>query len=122
MGADYLNPQILEKMTHTDVIQRFCKLMGEAQDYLGWDHAADCFCFKSQFSEFDYRNDGKSVEFIEAAVREKIKREKSNIDSELLEALEMLIAIEPNYFSADAYERNLWQNARETIAKATKKK
>jgi len=41
---------------------------------------------------------------------------------ELLEALEMLITIEPNYFSADAYERSLWQNARETIAKAIGKK
>ena len=44
------------------------------------------------------------------------------IIAELLEALEMLIAIEPNYFSADAYERSLWENARETIAKATGKK
>ena len=41
---------------------------------------------------------------------------------ELLEALEMLLTIEPNYFSADAYERSLWENARETIAKATGKK
>jgi hypothetical protein len=41
---------------------------------------------------------------------------------ELLEALEMLLTIEPNYFSADAYERSLWENARETIAKATSEK
>jgi hypothetical protein len=41
---------------------------------------------------------------------------------ELLEALEMLLTVEPNYFSADAYERSLWENARETIAKATGKK
>ena len=112
-------------MTRDETMQRLCIIMGEAQDYLGWDHAADCFCFKSQFSESDYRNDGKSVEFIEAAVREKIEREKSNIDSELLEALEaleMLLTVEPNYFSADAYERSLWQNARDTIAKATGKK
>jgi len=40
---------------------------------------------------------------------------------ELLEALEMLLTIEPNYFSANAYERSLWENARETIAKATGK-
>ena len=40
---------------------------------------------------------------------------------ELLEALEMLLTIELNYFSADAYERSLWENARETIAKATGK-
>ena len=40
---------------------------------------------------------------------------------ELLEALEMLITIEPNYFSADAYERSLWENARDIAAKATGK-
>ena len=42
--------------------------------------------------------------------------------AELLEALQMLLTVEPNYFSADAYERSLWQNARETIAKATGEK
>ena len=40
---------------------------------------------------------------------------------ELLEALEMLLTIEPNYFSADAYERSLWENARDIVAKATRK-
>jgi len=40
---------------------------------------------------------------------------------ELLEAMEMMITIEPNYFSSDAYERSLWQNARDIIAKATRK-
>ena len=40
---------------------------------------------------------------------------------ELLEALEMLITIEPNYFSADAYERSLWENARDIVAKANRK-
>ena len=40
---------------------------------------------------------------------------------ELLEALEILITIEPNYFSADAYERSLWENARDIVAKATGK-
>ena len=42
--------------------------------------------------------------------------------AELLEALQMLLTVEPNCFSVDAYERSLWQNARETIAKATGKK
>ena len=41
---------------------------------------------------------------------------------ELLEALQMLLTIEPNCLSTDAYERSLWENARETIAKATGKK
>lgn len=40
---------------------------------------------------------------------------------ELLEALEMLLTIEPNYFSVDAYERSLWENARDIVAKATGK-
>ena len=40
---------------------------------------------------------------------------------ELLEALEMLLTIGPNYFSADAYERSLWQNARDAVKKATGK-
>lgn len=65
MGADYLNPQILEQMKHTPDDQ---------------------------------------------------------IIAELLEALEMLLTIEPNHFSADAYEHSLWENARAAIAKATGKK
>lgn len=40
---------------------------------------------------------------------------------ELLEALEILLTIEPNYFSADAYERSLWENARDIVAKANRK-
>ena len=40
---------------------------------------------------------------------------------ELLEALQMLILLEPSSYESDAYERSLWQNARETIAKATGK-
>ena len=85
MDADYLNPQILEKMTRDETMQRLCIIMGEAQDHIGWDYAADCFCGHDGFWFVDgynphtgYRNDGKSVEFIEAAVREKIEREKLN--------------------------------------------
>ena len=40
---------------------------------------------------------------------------------ELLEALEMLLTIEPNYLSTAAYERSLWQNARDAVKKATGK-
>ena len=40
---------------------------------------------------------------------------------ELLEALQMLILLEPSVYDSEAYERSLWQNARETIAKATEK-
>ena len=41
--------------------------------------------------------------------------------AELLEALQMLLTIEPNYFSVDAYERSLWENARDIVAKANRK-
>ncbi len=40
---------------------------------------------------------------------------------ELLEALEMLLIIEPNYLSTAAYERSLWENAHDTVKKATGK-
>lgn len=40
---------------------------------------------------------------------------------ELLEALEILIPLEPSSYESDACERSLWENARETIAKATGK-
>ena len=41
---------------------------------------------------------------------------------ELLEALEMLIPLEPSSYESDAYERSLWQKARDIIAKANGKK
>jgi len=65
-------------MTRDETMRKLCNIMGEAQEHLGWDYAADCFCPNSRISESDYRNDGKSVEFIEAAVREKIELEKIN--------------------------------------------
>lgn len=72
-------------MTLDETMQRLCTIMGDAQEHLGWDHAADCFCGHGGSWEIegynprrDYRNDGKSVEFIEAAVREKIEREKKS--------------------------------------------
>lgn len=37
---------------------------------------------------------------------------------ELLEALEMLMPLEPHSDHCDAYDRGMWQNAREAIAKA----
>jgi hypothetical protein len=68
-------------MKHTEVIERLCNLHSEAAGYVGLEYAADCFCGNSGFwhvhgynPERDYRNEGKALEFIEAAVREKIER------------------------------------------------
>jgi hypothetical protein len=67
-------------MTHTEVIERLCKLQSEAAGHVGHEYAADCFCGKSGYwdtkeyrPDRDYRNDGKALDFIESAVREKIK-------------------------------------------------
>jgi hypothetical protein len=74
-------------MEAKEVIERFCKLQSEVQDVLGWDNAADCFCGKGGLWGMDsyggafesgYRNDGEALEFIEDAVREKLKTLKVN--------------------------------------------
>ena len=68
-------------MTHTEVIERLCKLHSEAAEHVGYEYAADCFCGEGGFwsvkgynPKRDYRNDGKALEFMEAAVREKLAR------------------------------------------------
>lgn len=72
-------------MDAKEVIGRLCKLQSEVQETIGFDCSADCFCKESGFWKCDgyggtfedgYRNDGKALEFIETAVREKIKRNK----------------------------------------------
>lgn len=74
-------------MEAKEVIERFCKLQRLAAEQVGFVYAADCFCQQSGFwgaqgygGTFDtgYRNDGKALEFIEQAVREKIERETAN--------------------------------------------
>jgi len=100
MGADYLNPQILEQMTHTPGPWRVDYAMG----IRGADEKVVAYILSD--ASIDPAPD---AQLIAAA-------------PELLEALEMLINLEPNCFSSDAYERSLWKNARETIAKATGKK
>ena len=71
---------------HTDAIVRMCELQERVAQHIGYDHSADCFCGKGGFwrSEYfdgtaknGYRNDGKHIEFIEAAVQEKIQRESA---------------------------------------------
>lgn len=68
-------------MDAKEVIVRLCKLQGEVRDVIGCGTAADCFCMEDGFwgaegyggtFEEGYRNDGKALEFIEKAVREKI--------------------------------------------------
>lgn len=68
-------------MEAQEAIERLCKLQSEVQSKLGFDHAADCFCRRSGFWNIEgyggtfedgYRNDGEAIDFIEAAVREKL--------------------------------------------------
>jgi len=40
---------------------------------------------------------------------------------ELLEALEMLMPLEPSRYESESYGRDMWQNASDAIAKATGK-
>lgn len=70
-------------MESTEAIERLCKLQSEVQErVIGYGHSADCFCGKGGFWGCDgydgsfeggYRNDGKAIEFIESAVREKLE-------------------------------------------------
>jgi len=98
MDADCLNPQILD-MKHTPGPWRVDYAMG----IRGADNVPLAYVLSD--SSITPTPDAR---LISAA-------------PELLEALEMLLTIEPNYFSADAYERSLWENARDIIAKATRK-
>ena len=71
-----------------ELIARLCRLQESINDaHLGHDRPADCFCGEGGYwRENDtwplpptggrWENDGKTIEFIEAAVAEKIAREK----------------------------------------------
>ena len=98
MDADYLNPQILD-MKHTPGPWRVDYAMG----IRGANNVPLAYVLSDSSSDST-----PDAQLIAAA-------------PELLEALEMLITIEPNYFSADAYERSLWENARDIVAKANRK-
>jgi hypothetical protein len=66
-------------MTRKDIIEAFCVLQRDAQEHIGFDHAADCFCSlrtKETLYADNYQNDGAALEFIQKAVAEKIKAEK----------------------------------------------
>ena len=73
-------------MEAKEVIARLCELQARVGDHVGWEYAADCFCGKYGLwgiGGYDgtkangYRNDGKALEFIEQAVKEKIERESA---------------------------------------------
>ena len=98
MDADYLNPQILD-MKHTPGPWRVDYAMG----IRGADNVPLAYVL----------SDSSSVPTPDAQLMAAAP--------ELLEALEMLLTIEPNYLSADAYERSLWENARDIVAKANRK-
>jgi hypothetical protein len=52
-------------VTEREAITRFCALMGKVRERLGGP--ADCFCPGSYRDPTGYRNDGKAIEYIEAA-------------------------------------------------------
>lgn len=73
-------------MNASEVIERLCKLQEEVQSVFEYQNAADCFCGKGVYwnmigydGTYDngYRNDGKALEFIEQAVREKLSTIKN---------------------------------------------
>jgi len=114
MGADYLNPQILD-MKHTPGPWKSDGYHVRQSGQCGTRMIADVAYTGPHHTPPDEYP--KSCRLVDEA-----NAQLMAAAPELLEALEMLLTIEPNYFSTDAYERSLWQNARETIAKATGKK
>jgi hypothetical protein len=105
MGEDCCNLQILETMKHTPGPW----IVDYAMGIRGADSSLIAYVLSDASTPTPDAQLMAAAQLIAAA-------------PELLEALEMLITIEPNFFSVDAYERSLWENARETIAKATGEK
>ena len=69
-----------------DAIKRVCELQDKVAAHVGYEYSADCFCGHGGFwnvQGYDgtfkggYRNDAVAIEFIEAAVAEKIEREEA---------------------------------------------
>jgi hypothetical protein len=70
-------------MNANEIIERLCALQQEVVDrHIGYGAGSDCFCGKGGFwksegyggtFEDGYRNSGEALEFIEAAVREKLE-------------------------------------------------
>lgn len=59
-----------------EIVGRLCQLQSEVSELLGYDEPADCFCRDPDHGGLghevgeNYRNYGRSLRFIEAAVRE----------------------------------------------------
>ncbi len=74
-------------MDAQQVIERLCELQEEVHSEMQMDEtAADCFCKKGGFwhvknyggtADEGYRNEGEALDFIEAAVREKLSISKA---------------------------------------------
>ena len=64
-------------IAHPDyAVRRLCELQTEVSLHLGCDVPADCFCFQERV-KYDpdlWRNAGRSIAFIQYAVRDAIKR------------------------------------------------
>lgn len=63
------------------IVERLCTLTDIVHSVVGFDHPNDCFCGiggfwdREEYGPDGFRHDLATVEFIEAAVREKIERE-----------------------------------------------
>lgn len=78
-------------MDANEIIERLCALQQEVVDqHTGYGMGSDCFCGKSGFWNSEgyggtfaegYRNSGAALEFIEAAVHEKLNSIKLTSDS-----------------------------------------
>ena len=62
-------------MTKKATIIKLCRIQFRAANHLGWNFAADCFCNDNLDN---YQNEGKALDFIDAAVNEKLNETKKN--------------------------------------------
>src|ERR1700730_14467924 len=72
------------RMTKQEVLDRVCLLQEEVHNHIRDGGAADCFCGKGGFNTPErpqpdecYRHDGLTLDFMEKAVRERMKFENS---------------------------------------------
>lgn len=80
-------------MTRDDCIRRSCQLQALVAESLSdWQEPSDCFCNHSgpwtKEREISFRHAGLTFDFIEAAILEKMNREKINIDPVMLRMIE----------------------------------
>lgn len=100
-------------MEAKEVIERLCALQEKVSRRIGFNYAADCFCgmggFWSNSPDYDgtmkngYRNDGKSLEFIENAVSEKLGAVNSR-----LQMIEKELAVYYVYKQLQPFDSDEW--------------